>query len=77
MQMTDEQRFNAVLKELGEVLQEKNTTISCQRWQIDELKARLTAAENERDIAMHELEVAEKRLAQAHAKIDALEGGAA
>lgn len=77
MFMTDEQKYSAVLKELGEVLQNKNTTISCQRWQIDELTAKLTAAENERDCALHELEVAEKRLAQAHAKIDALKGGAA
>ena len=44
MIMTDEQRFSAVLKELGEVLQEKNTTISSQSWQIDELKAKLEEA---------------------------------
>lgn len=77
MVMTDEQRYSVVLKELGEALQDKNTTISCQRWQIEELKAKLTAAENERDCALQELDVAEKRLKQAHDKIDALEGGAA
>lgn len=49
LQMTDEQRYSAVLKELGEVLQEKNTTISCQQWQIDQLKAKLEEAEKERD----------------------------
>ena len=47
MKMTDEQRYSAVLKELGEVLASKNTTISCQQWQIDELKAKLKAAEDE------------------------------
>lgn len=52
MQMTDEQKYSAVLKELGELLQSKNTTISVQRWQIDELKAKLEAAEKERDEAM-------------------------
>ena len=77
MYMTDEQRYSAVLKELGEALQSKNTTISCQQWEIDQLKEKLIAAENERDIAMHELDVAEKRLKQAHNKIDALKGGAA
>jgi hypothetical protein len=49
MYMTDEQKYNAVLKELGELLQGKNTTISCQKWQIDELKEKLKAAEKERD----------------------------
>lgn len=51
MYMTDEQKYNAVLKELGELLQSKNTTISCQRWEIDELKEKLAAAEAERDEA--------------------------
>lgn len=55
MKMTDEQRYSAVLKELGEVLASKNTTISCQSWQIDELKAKLAAAEAERDNAVAEL----------------------
>lgn len=49
--MTDEQKYNAVLKELGEMLQSKNTTISCQKWQIDQLKEKLAAAEKERDAA--------------------------
>lgn len=46
--MTDEQKYNVVLKELGELLQHKNTTISCQRFHIDNLKAKLQAAEKER-----------------------------
>lgn len=87
MHMTDEQRYSAVLKELGEVLQSKNTTISCLQWEIDQLKEKLAEAEKqmaddakniavlnaERDCVLHELEVAEKRLGQAHDKIDALE----
>ena len=77
MYMTDEQRYSAVLKELGEVLQNKNTTISCQQWEIEQLKEKLAAAEETRDYALQELDVAEKRLAQAQAKIDLLKGGAA
>lgn len=60
MKMTDEQRYSAVLKELGEVLASKNTTISCQSWQIDELKAKLAAAEYERDEAIAELKALHK-----------------
>ena len=76
MKMTDEQRYSAVLKELGEVLQEKNTTISCQAWQIEELKAKLEAAEAERNYALTELDIAAGRLAQAQAEIEVLKGGA-
>lgn len=63
MKMTDEQRYSAVLKELGELLTSKNLTISCQSWQIDELKAKLETAEKERD--------------SLQARLDELEGGAA
>ena len=47
LNMTDEQRYSAVLKELGAVLADKNTTISCQKWEIDNLKEKLAAAEAE------------------------------
>ena len=63
LKMTDEQRYAAVLKELGEVLQSKNTTISCQAWQIDQLKEKLAAAEEERDEAVKDCEMSEKLLA--------------
>ncbi len=76
MIMTDEQRYSAVLKELGEVLQEKNTTISCQKWQIDGLKEKLKEAEEKRDLALTELEIMAGRLAQAQAEIEVLKGGA-
>lgn len=65
LKMTDEQRYNAVLKELGELLTEKNMTISCQSWDIDQLREKLAAAEAERDNAIAEL------------KARLLEGGAA
>ena len=55
MQLTDEQKYNAVLKELGEVLTSKNTTINCQRWQIDQLKEKLKAAEAERDRTLQDI----------------------
>ena len=45
--MTDEQKYSAVLKELGELLDSKNTTISCQRWQIEQLQAKLEDAEKQ------------------------------
>lgn len=77
MIMTDEQRYSAVLRELGEVLQEKNTTISCQAWQIEELKAKLEAVEAERDTAVIDLKIATRRLKQAQAEIEVLKGGAA
>lgn len=65
MYMTDEQKYAEVLKELGEVLASHNTTISCQKWQLDELKAKLAAAEEERDWA-------KEKLAEASCYIDAL-----
>ena len=56
MHMTDEQRYSAVIKELGEVLQGKNTTISCQAWQIDELKEKLEEAGVKICMLMEEIE---------------------
>jgi chromosome segregation ATPase len=76
MIMTAEQKYSAVLKELGEVLQSKNTTISCQQWQIDSLKAKLDAAEKERDNALVALENAAMKLLDAQNEIDELKGGA-
>lgn len=75
MNMTDEQRYNAVLKELGEVLQNKNTTISCQQWQIDELKARLDATEQERDFAKEKLAEASAAITILQDEIKQLKGG--
>lgn len=65
MLMTDEQKYAAVLRELGDVLASKNTTISCQSWQIDQLKEKLAAAEAERDDTLHDLKEAEKHIDEA------------
>ena len=67
--MNDEQKYSAVLKELGEVLQDKNTTITCQRWQIDQLKEKLKAAEAERDETQQECVEAEAHLVDAETSI--------
>jgi hypothetical protein len=45
--MTDEQKYSAVLKELGEVLASKNSIISWQEFEIEQLKKKLAAAEAE------------------------------
>jgi hypothetical protein len=77
MYMTDNEKYNALLKELGEVLQEKNTTISCQQWQIDQLKEKLAAAEKERDFAKEKLEDASIVNGILMEEIAELKGGAA
>lgn len=77
LEMTDEQKYNAVLKELGEVLQSKNTTIRCQKWQIDQLTEKLEAAEAERDFAKEKLEDADRSINILLADIKELKGGAA
>ena len=66
MAMTDNEKYSAVLRELGELLENKNTTISSQNWQIEQLKEKLAVAENE-------LHFAKERLAGAHVAIDALQ----
>lgn len=63
--MTDEQKYAEVLKGLGELLFDKNMTISCQKYEIDRLKAKLEAAEAERDAATADLKIAGEELAAA------------
>ena len=64
--MTDEQRYNAVLKSLGELLEAQRDTINIQEYRIEEL--------------MKKLETAEKKLAEIETlscKMNAVkEGGA-
>lgn len=43
--MTDTEKYNELLKELGELLKSKNNTIAVQQWEIDDLKRKLAAAE--------------------------------
>lgn len=45
--MTDEQKYNELLKELAQLIKDKNDTIKCQQYLIDSLKEKLSAAENE------------------------------
>lgn len=75
LKMTDEQRYSAVLRELGEVLQEKNTTICCLRWQIDELEAKLEHVKRERDEATKHAAALDEKLLAAECEIDELKGG--
>lgn len=77
LKMNDEQRYSAVLKELGELLQNKNTTISCQAWQIEQLKEKLEAAERERDFAKDKLADAGVKITILLEEIEQLKGGAA
>ena len=64
--MTDEQRYNSVLKSLGELLEAQRDTINIQEYRIEEL--------------MKKLETAEKKLAEIetlYCKMNAVkEGGA-
>lgn len=55
MEMTPQQKHAVLLEELGELLQNKNTTITVLRWQLEELEAKLAAAENELKTARAEL----------------------
>lgn len=77
MEMTSQEKYNALLEELGALLQSKNTTINCQRWQIDALKSKLEEAEKEmaedaKQIAILKAEIgvleAEKERDEAEAK---------
>lgn len=76
MGMTDEQRYSALLKELGELLENKNATIICQRIQIEQLKEKLEAAEHERDFAKEKLADADRAINILLEDIKQLKGGA-
>ena len=43
--MTDEQRYNSVLKSLGELLEAQRDTINIQEYRIEELMKKLETAE--------------------------------
>lgn len=45
--MTDEQKYNELLKELAQLIKDKNDTIKCQQYLIDSLKEKLSSAEKE------------------------------
>ena len=76
--MTDQQKYAEVLKELGALLADKNATISCQKWQIEQLKEKLAAAEKElADAQLHIIEIANEREVMAAEYEAKLKGGAA
>ena len=64
--MTDVQKYAEVLKELGQLIADRNLTIQCNEYIISDLRRKLAAAEEQRDAA-------EKKLA----RYEAREGGAA
>lgn len=76
MYMTDEQKYNEVLKELGETLANKNCTISTQKWQIENLQEKLAAAEEERDFAKEKLADAGVKISILLKEVEQLKGGA-
>jgi chromosome segregation ATPase len=75
--MTNEQKYSEVLKELGALLADKNATISCQKWQIDDLKKKLEKAEQELQEKQECCSVLIDKLNAANHEIDVLKGGAA
>ena len=75
--MNNEQKYSELLKEIGALLADKNTTISCQRYQINELEQRLKMAEAERDEANACAKRLDEKLAVALVEIEQLKGGAA
>lgn len=74
--MTDEQKYNALLKELGELLQSKNTTISLQSWKIEQLEEKLAAAEEELNFAKERLADYAREINLMLEEIKELKGGA-
>lgn len=75
--MTNEQKLNELLKELGALLADKNTTIECQRYQIDLLEKRVRKAEDERDAAIAHAAQAAAKNAEMRDEIEKLKGDAA
>lgn len=80
---SDELNYGAVLKALGRVLQEKDTTICCQKLQIEQLEERLAAADQELEKAKQERDDAvglatdvNQQLLDAMCEIQRLKGGA-
>lgn len=76
MYTNDEKKYNAVLKELGDVLEKKNAAINVQKWEIEELKEKLAAAEAELDFAKEKLAEASAHINALLEEIETLKGGA-
>lgn len=70
--MNDEKKYNALLKELGALLADKNLTIACNDALIEQLERKLAAAEAERDAVRKELLNVEAQLENAEIEIERL-----
>lgn len=71
--MNDEKKYNALLKELGALLADKNLTIACNDALIEQLERKLAAAEAERDAVRKELLQTEDKLENAKIEIDRMQ----
>lgn len=67
--MTEEQKYNELLKELATLIKAKNDTIEVQKWQIADLTAKL----EEKEIALEE---ANRTIAFINDEYTKLKGGA-
>lgn len=76
MNYTDEQKYAALLKEVGELLDKKNLTISINDGTINYLREALTKAEKERDFFKAEVTMLQNDLAKCEAKIAEAKKGA-
>jgi hypothetical protein len=57
--MTTEEKYSALLQEIGELLEGKNVTISCLEYRVKDLEEKLEAAEAEANAAVqHACEMA-------------------
>lgn len=76
--MTDEQKYAEVLKELGALLADKNLTICCDKYRIQQLEEKLKAAEAElQEAQLHIIEMVKERETMAAEYEEKLKGGAA
>lgn len=74
--MTDEQKYSALLKELGELLLSKNAKIACSDLIIKDLQKKLEEAEAELDFAKEKLADANIAIEILREDLAKLKGGA-
>lgn len=61
--MTDNEKYNELLKALGELLSDKNRVIKSKDWELEDLRCKLTAAE----VAIYDMRATKKAEAEAAA----------
>lgn len=76
MAMTNEQKYNALMLEIGELLRTKNTDISVKTWTIESLTKKLERAEERINELEVENKLLEDALKDAEAELDRYKGGA-